>query len=105
MEQQMAHGVKVDSLSMEELQQLIADAQKALSDKVAEKRQALMKELSALDAIAKPSSASVKRASPQAKYRSQKNPDLTWAGRGGRPKWLEAEMQETEKPLEAFLIS
>ena len=39
-----------------------------------------------------------------AKYRSLSNPDLTWANRGQKPKWLLAEMEETGKPIEAFLI-
>jgi DNA-binding protein H-NS len=39
-----------------------------------------------------------------AKYRSKKEPDVTWSGRGADPKWLRAEMEETGEPKEAFLI-
>jgi len=45
-----------------------------------------------------------KRASPAAKYRSKKNPNLTFSGRGGVANWLKAEMAETGLPMEAFLI-
>ena len=103
----MAHNVKLDTLSMTDLQQLIADAQKALGDKVEGERAELLKKLSALDAIAKPTKAAAstrQRAAPQPKYRSKKNPDLTWAGRGGTPRWLAAEMEETGKKLEEFAI-
>lgn len=44
------------------------------------------------------------RNSPAPKYRSLRGAD-TWAGRGAKPKWLVAEMEETGKTLEDFLIS
>ncbi|WP_420134035.1 H-NS family nucleoid-associated regulatory protein [Rhodopseudomonas sp.] len=37
------------------------------------------------------------------KYRSLKNPSLTWAGRGKQPRWLLAEMKDG-KTLSDFLI-
>lgn len=40
-----------------------------------------------------------------AKYRSQKNPALSWAGRGAKPLWLNEEMAETGLPLDAFATS
>jgi DNA-binding protein H-NS len=40
----------------------------------------------------------------KAKYRSLKNPALTWGGRGAKAAWLEAEMKESGKPLEAFKV-
>ncbi|WAP69072.1 H-NS family nucleoid-associated regulatory protein [Jiella pelagia] len=45
------------------------------------------------------------RASPKPKYRSLKNPETVWTGRGATPNWLKAEMEETKKPQEAFLIA
>lgn len=39
------------------------------------------------------------------KYRSHKNPALTWAGRGHLAKWLKNEMAETGKPLGFFAVN
>src|SRR3954470_18752479 len=38
------------------------------------------------------------------KYRSRKDPDLTWAGRGATPLWMREEMKARRLKKEAFLI-
>src|SRR5579871_6025931 len=38
------------------------------------------------------------------KYRSKKNPKLTWAGRGATPRWMRDEMKARKLKKEAFLI-
>jgi DNA-binding protein H-NS len=38
------------------------------------------------------------------KYRSKKDPKLTWAGRGATPIWLRDEMKDRKVKKEAFLI-
>jgi len=38
------------------------------------------------------------------KYRSRKNPKLTWAGRGATPLWMRDEMKAGKRKKEAFLI-
>src|SRR5215472_171614 len=38
------------------------------------------------------------------KYRSRKNPKLTWAGRGATPVWMREEMKGTKLKKENFLI-
>ena len=38
------------------------------------------------------------------KYRSKKNPKLTWAGRGAAPRWMREEMKAGKLKKEAFLI-
>ena len=38
------------------------------------------------------------------KYRSRKNPKLTWAGRGATPRWMRDEMKAGKRKKEAFLI-
>jgi DNA-binding protein H-NS len=38
------------------------------------------------------------------KYRSKKNPKLTWAGRGATPRWMRDEMKVRKLKKEAFLI-
>jgi DNA-binding protein H-NS len=39
-----------------------------------------------------------------AKYRSRKDPKLTWAGRGATPRWMRDEMKAGKLKKEAFLI-
>src|ERR1700730_3252102 len=39
-----------------------------------------------------------------AKYRSKKDPKLTWAGRGATPRWMKDEMKAGKLKKEAFLI-
>ena len=38
------------------------------------------------------------------KYRSKKDPSLTWAGRGATPVWMRDEMKAKKLKKEAFLI-
>jgi integrase len=38
------------------------------------------------------------------KYRSKKNPKLTWAGRGATPVWMRDEMRGTKLKKENFLL-
>src|SRR5712671_41842 len=38
------------------------------------------------------------------KYRSRKDPKLTWAGRGATPRWMRQEMKGGKLKKEAFLI-
>jgi DNA-binding protein H-NS len=38
------------------------------------------------------------------KYRSRKNPKLTWAGRGAMPVWMRDEMKGTKLKKDSFLI-
>jgi DNA-binding protein H-NS len=38
------------------------------------------------------------------KYRSKKDPKLTWAGRGATPTWMRDEMKGTKLKKENFLI-
>jgi DNA-binding protein H-NS len=38
------------------------------------------------------------------KYRSKKDPKLTWAGRGAIPRWMVEEMKAKKLKKDAFLI-
>ena len=38
------------------------------------------------------------------KYRSKKNPKLTWAGRGATPRWMRDEMKAGKLKKDSFLI-
>jgi DNA-binding protein H-NS len=48
--------------------------------------------------------ASLKGRKVAAKYRSKKDPKLTWAGRGATPRWMRDEMKAGKLKKEAFLI-
>jgi DNA-binding protein H-NS len=83
----MAHGVKLDGLSLEDLTALIADAQKALATKVDAKRQELQKQLAELDAISKPSKAATagRQRNPSSYTHVHPKNGHEWLGRGGVP--------------------
>ncbi|MDH0908443.1 hypothetical protein N5C66_03805 [Rhizobium pusense] len=79
-------SIDLSGLGLEELNDLIEKATRLRDQKVEEKRAALLKELSALDAISS-SKPAAKRSSPQVTHRG---PDgETWMGRGAVPKWAE----------------
>jgi DNA-binding protein H-NS len=46
-----------------------------------------------------------KRAKAQPKYRSRKNPSVTWSGRGMTPVWMRDEMKGTKLKKDDFLIA
>jgi DNA-binding protein H-NS len=48
---------------------------------------------------------SLKGRKVEPKYRSQKDPTLTWTGRGVRPRWLREEMEDGNVGKDAFLIA
>lgn len=99
----MAHGIKVDGLSIPELQSLIEDAQKALSAKVEAERSELLKKLSALDAISKPAKAPERqRNSPKPMYRTPSGDE--WSGRGGIPKVFKELGVQTKEDMAKYLI-
>ncbi|MBP2564500.1 hypothetical protein J2766_001059 [Agrobacterium tumefaciens] len=102
----MAHGVKLDTLSMEDLQSLIGDAQKALSVKVDMERAELMKKLQALDAIA-PAKVSAGRQRNASAY-THKHPKSghEWLGRGNVPEaWSDILPKDATKEDRARLLA
>lgn len=87
----MAHGVKLDSLSLEDLKALINDAHAALAARIEVKRQELKKqieELDAMSALAKPAALSKKTNPVKVTHRGPNGE--TWTSRGQKPKWLQA---------------
>jgi DNA-binding protein H-NS len=100
-------------LSLEELHALAARAQKALEGKRKESRRAVIAQIKELaDSIGvtvtittdceKP--VSVRKGSKVApKYRNPHNLDQTWTGRGVKPRWLVALVNEGRQ-IEEFLI-
>jgi DNA-binding protein H-NS len=99
-------------LSLEELHALAAKAQKALEEKRKESRKAVIAQIKELaDSIGvsvtitdgdKPVSAR-KGSKVAAKYRNPHNHDQTWTGRGVKPRWLVALINEGRR-IEEFLI-
>lgn len=76
------------SLSLDELNDLIAEATKLRDARIEQKRAELLKELAQLDTLAGKSvkpAASRSRASPKATHRSPSGDE--WSGRGGIPRW------------------
>jgi DNA-binding protein H-NS len=52
----------------------------------------------------RPRGSALKGRKVPAKYRSRKDPKLTWAGRGATPRWMRDEMKAGKLKKEAFLI-
>jgi DNA-binding protein H-NS len=92
------------TMSVADLLKLQGEVESALSDK----RKELEKQLALLPALAKRDfkksrhHLAGKKVAPV--YRSLKDPSLTWASRGQKPKWLVEEMKATKKKLDAFKI-
>jgi DNA-binding protein H-NS len=106
----MARPSKLSSLSVEALFKLRDDVAAALSRKA----DALKKDLAAIGAhnaevgriaaYGKRNGRYLKGRKVPPKYRSKKNPKLTWAGRGATPLWMREEMKGKKLKKEHFLI-
>lgn len=109
----MAAKADYESMDLDELQALSETIAALLESRKNARRAELIAELEKLGGApsvraprqSKPAD-DTGRAKPPAKYASKRNADLTWTGRGIKPKWLTAEMAETgETDKEAFRIS
>lgn len=102
----MAHGVKLESLSMTDLQSLISDAQKALSVKVEAERGELLKKLQALDAIAPAKSNTSKQRSASSYTHKHPKSGHEWLGRGNVPDaWSDIVPKDVTKEERAQLLA
>lgn len=100
-------GLEAQAALLPELNQLYATAKQAKVDELKAQLAALGVSYTPRtrgQSKPKPEAPADERAKPEAKYRSLVNPTVTWTGRGANPRWLVAEMAETGKPKEAFLI-
>ena len=101
----------LNNLSLEELKSLQNDVAVALynfekrkkADALAEIKSLAHAKGFSLDELLSDAKATVKRAPAVAKYADPANPDNTWSGRGRKPKWLIAEL-ENGKSVEDFAI-
>src|SRR5690348_10339533 len=102
----MARPKNLSTLSIEALTKLREDINEALSDRADQ----LRKQLARLGDIGvrrgrppgRKSSLRGRKVAP--KYRSKKDPKLTWAGRGAMPLWMREEMKARKLQKDAFLI-
>ena len=108
----MARPKNLAKMSLEALIELRDNITATLSAQAAE----LQKQLSRLSGTGgvggarrgrkpgRPRGSALKGRKVPAKYRSRKDPKLTWAGRGATPRWMRDEMKAGKLKKEAFLI-
>lgn len=103
----MARPSKLSSLSIDDLFKLRDDIAKVLSSKASD----LQRQLAALtgDTPKRGRPAGKKNArrgkKVAAQFRSKKDPQQVWSGRGATPRWMKAEMKGTKLTKESFRIS
>jgi DNA-binding protein H-NS len=91
------------SMPINKLQDLRAQVEAAISEKLQSRRQELEAELSKLDAYSggarrgRPAGRGGPRGAVAPKYRNPENPAETWAGRGLKPRWLVAAIKGGKK--------
>jgi DNA-binding protein H-NS len=96
-------------MSVETLQNLIADAQNLLDKYEKERRKAVIKEIQDLAASAnlsveiKEGDKVITSSKGVPRYRNPNDPQQTWSGRGKRPNWLNKAL-ESGKKLDDFTV-
>jgi DNA-binding protein H-NS len=101
----MARTPKLAKLSVDELLKLRDEIGSALSKKADDlKSQLALMGNGGGDGVSNGRRRSVKGRKVAPKYRSKKDPKLTWAGRGATPVWMREEMKAGKLKKEAFLI-
>jgi len=105
-------NIDLSSMSVSQLRDLIKQAGAEIANKEKLKVKEARDKIAAIaneygvmldDILKRPSKAKGARAKAAPKYRNTKNAAQTWAGRGRKPAWLEAELKKGAK-LESFLI-
>jgi DNA-binding protein H-NS len=109
----MARPKSYATMSIEALVKLRDDVTEALSSRASELRRQLSS-LTGGDGVGngrtrgrkpgRPKGSKLNGRTVAAKYRSKKDPKLTWAGRGATPRWMRDEMKAGKLKREAFLI-
>jgi DNA-binding protein H-NS len=105
-------GLKLKSMSFDDLVALRDSVVRLISDKAASTRRDLEARLAAIDGLGfggakrgpKPRGSKLKGRKVAPKYRNPKNRAETWAGRGATPRWLRAMLKSGHK-LEEFAIA
>jgi DNA-binding protein H-NS len=96
--------INISSMDVESLLAL----REQIDAKLGEHRQSLHKQLTRLGFDQAPrkgnAQSSLRGRKVAPKYRSKKDPKLTWAGRGATPLWMRDEMKTRKLKKDAFLI-
>lgn len=98
-------NINVNNLSLSELKQLHRDISKAIAGFEGRKKaeviaalEAQAKELGFTLAELTGQQVTRKRSEAQPKYRHPENADITWSGRGRRPRWFIAALEAGTSP-------
>ncbi len=106
-------GLKLKSMSFDDLVALRDNVIRLISDKAASARRELEQKLSAIEGLGlgggakrgpKARGSKLKGRKVPPKYRDPKDRSQTWAGRGATPRWLRAYLKAGHK-LEEFAIA
>ena len=108
-------GGSVAKMDIGQLRDHIAGLQDTLAAKIQQQREYLESQLAGLQVYASNKAGAAvravmrvprtrKRAPAKPKYRSKKNRQLKWSGRGLMPIWMREEMKGTKLTKEDFLI-
>ena len=108
-------GGSVGKMDIAQLRDYIASAQDTLVAKIQQQREYLESQLAGLQVYASNKAGAAvravmrvprtrKRAPAKPKYRSKKNGQLKWSGRGLMPIWMREEMKGTKLTKDSFLI-
>jgi DNA-binding protein H-NS len=106
-------GLKIKSMSFDDLVALRDSVLRLISDKAASTRRELEEKLAAIEGLGvsrgakrgpKPRGSKLKGRKVAPKYRNPKDRSETWAGRGATPRWLRAMLKSGHK-LEEFAIA
>jgi len=108
-------GGSVASMDIAQLRDHIAGLQNTLTAKIQQQREYLESQIAGLQVYASNKAGAAvravmqvprtrKRAPAKPKYRSKKNRQLKWSGRGLMPVWMREEMKGTKLTKEDFLI-
>jgi DNA-binding protein H-NS len=111
-ENSMARPNNLAKMSIEALIQLRNNINATLSQRATDLRNQLstLRGVDGVDGTARGRALGLRRGSAlkgrkvAAKYRSRKDPKLTWAGRGATPRWMREEMKAGKLNKDAFLI-
>ena len=103
--------MNLDNLSLQELKSLQSDVTVAIANFEKRKKAEALAEVKAvaqakgfsLDELLGAASTKSKRGPVPAKYADPDNPDNTWSGRGRKPKWLVAQLDQG-KSVEDFAL-
>ena len=101
----MARPKNLSLMSVDDLLRLRDDVTGVLNRKAAELRSQISRLSSDGHMDGRRGRSTLKGRKVPPKYRSKKDPKLTWAGRGATPRWMREEMKAKKLKKEAFLIT